>query len=241
MKKVILWVLGIIALLILSLFILIQIKSEPLPVSSVNGDILANKMLTAVNKPAFDSVKFLSWNFGNRHQYVWDKVENKAIVKMKDLTVYLDLNTIKGKAYKNDQLLKDKDLDKAISKAWSNWCNDSFWAFGQFKIFDKGTSRSEIPMPDGKKALLVTYSSGGVTPGDSYLWLLDDNYIPTAFKLWVNIIPLKGQLATWENWIKGNSQAMYSQEHKISFITTKVSDIREGIDWRDFGYDSVSF
>jgi cell division protein FtsL len=37
---------------------------------------------------------------------------------------------------------------------------------GSFKLRDPGTSRS-IVMQDEKEALMVTYTSGGSTPGDS--------------------------------------------------------------------------
>jgi hypothetical protein len=53
-----------------------------------------------------------------------------------------------------------------------------------FKLRDPGTSRS-IVMQDEKEALMVTYTSGS-TPGDSYVWILDEN-IP-AWRMWVSIV-----------------------------------------------------
>ena len=67
-------------------------------------------------------------------------------------------------------------------------------------MYDKGVERRLVKTEDGTKALLVTHTSGGVTPGDSYLWLLDEAYRPTAFKMWVSIIPIGGVKATWEEY-----------------------------------------
>ncbi|MEZ4952350.1 MAG: hypothetical protein R2825_02080 [Saprospiraceae bacterium] len=33
----------------------------------------------------------------------------------------------------------------------------------------------------------MQYKTGGVTPSDSYVWLLDENGQPTAWKMWVSI------------------------------------------------------
>lgn len=52
-----------------------------------------------------------------------------------------------------------------------------------YKVFDKGVERTLIKTKNNKDVLLVTYTSGGSTPGDSYLWLLDDNEKPNAFKI----------------------------------------------------------
>ena len=41
-------------------------------------------------------------------------------------------------------------------------------------------------------------SSSGVTPGDSYLWVLDDK-LPTAWRLWVSVVPIPG----WTSWRPG--------------------------------------
>jgi hypothetical protein len=44
--------------------------------------------------------------------------------------------------------------------------NDSFWLIAPFKLRDAGTTRS-IVMQDEKKSFMISYASGGSTPGDS--------------------------------------------------------------------------
>jgi hypothetical protein len=49
-------------------------------------------------------------------------------------------------------------------------------------------------MQDNQEALMITYASGGSTPGDSYVWFVDQNYMPKAWRMWVSIIPVWKQL-----------------------------------------------
>ena len=49
----------------------------------------------------------------------------------------------------------------------------------------------------GKDALLVKYTSGGTTPGDAYLWLLDEDFIPKSYKMFVPSMKMEGTPATW--------------------------------------------
>ena len=94
----------------------------------------------------------------------------------------------------------DEKKDQLLEKAWKQFANDSFWLVAPFKIFDPGTERLLVDLEDNKKGLLVTYTSGGVTPGDSYLWILNENNIPIAYKMWVNIIPVGGVEFKWTDW-----------------------------------------
>jgi hypothetical protein len=85
-----------------------------------------------------------------------------------------------------------------------------------------------VKTEDQKDALLVTYSSGGVTPGDSYLWVLDENNVPLYFKMWVKILPIGGIKGTWENWLTTKTGAKIASTHKIGPINSAITDIQTG-------------
>jgi hypothetical protein len=68
---------------------------------------------------------------------------------------------------------------------------------------------------DGQPALLIRYASGGVTPGDSYVWIPDESNRPRAWRLYVKVIPVKGLQSTWEGWITLPTGALISTEHKM--------------------------
>ena len=58
------------------------------------------------------------------------------------------------------------------------------------QTFEPGICRSIVTI-DGKEALKVHYTIGGTTPGDSYIWMLDDQYMPTSYKMYVPSMNIK--------------------------------------------------
>ena len=92
--------------------------------------------------------------------------------------------------------------------------------------FTKAIMKHMIKQKNGPDALLVTYISGGNTPGDSYLWQLDEQGIPISFKMWVQIIPVHGISASWEQWITTESGAKLAGFHKLLFLDIIISSIQ---------------
>jgi hypothetical protein len=86
---------------------------------------------------------------------------------------------------------------------------------------DAGTEREWI----SKNELLVRYTSGGSTPGDVYVWQLDDNHIPTSFKMWVQIIPLDGLKAEFNNWTNTTSGFKLPESRTMYGMEIPVSDV----------------
>jgi len=195
-------------------------ESKPNGVSGPEADALAKKVLSTIDKNAYDTIPFMKWEFFRAGQkYVWDKRNNKALIEFGEFKVLFNLNSYKAKCYLNGNLLKGQEHEKAKQKAWSNWCNDSFWLIAPFKLFDKGVSRKVVDI-NKNKHLLIEYSSGGVTPGDAYLWILDDNQRPTGWKMWTSIIPIKGIYNAWSGW-ETHESAQFSTKH--DFFGKEVS------------------
>ena len=117
--------------------------------------------------------------------------------------------------------------EKIINKAIKNFNNDSFWVVAPFKLFDSGTKRSIVNFDDGSTGLLITYTSGGSTPGDSYLWKLDQNYRPISYQMWVSIIPIGGLEVTWDDWTKMQSGIYLAKTHKIlGILDIPINNLR---------------
>lgn len=219
-------------------------QNEKLPVGDnpEKADQLANKMLSALNKPAWDSTNLVTFTFAGGHKYVWDKKNEKVSVKWGENTVFLNLREWnKGKAFVKNKEIKDKKLDVLRGKAYAMFCNDSYWFIAPYKVFDEGVGRKIVKLENKKEALLVTYSSGGVTPGDSYLWVLDENHTPVYFKMWVKIIPIGGIKGTWENWITTKTGAKVATSHKIGPINNIISDIKTGSKLSDLALPNSYF
>ena len=201
--KILKWIgITIVGLIVLA-FIALKIASKPLPTGEKGAaaDALADKMLLAINNAAWDTTNVVQWTFfRGEHHYLWDKNRHLVQVKWGENEVLLNPDEIDGKAYKNGAELTGDAANKSIQKAWSFFCNDSFWLNAPAKVYDPGVERSAVQMEDGGDALLVQYTSGGVTPGDAYLWILDENGLPKAWRMWVGVLPLKGIENTWEDW-----------------------------------------
>lgn len=230
------------ALILIPVFAL-WIIHEPLPKTepSEAADRLAREMLAAVDKPAWDTTHWIQWTFAGRNSFVWDRDRHLVQVSWGDKKVLIDPEKNTGTAYIDGQLAT-KQNGKLVKKAMASFFNDSFWLLAPTKAFDPGTTRSVVEL-DGEndRGLLVTYSSGGVTPGDSYLWLLDEKGLPKAFKMWVSVIPVGGLKASWENWQTLPSGARYAASHKVFGLDVAITDVKSGDHWSALGLKEDPF
>lgn len=202
--------------------------NEKLPKTnqSVEADQLAEKMLSAVNHDAYKQTNYIEWTFAGRNSYKWNKQQQLVEVTMGKTVVKLniqqpELSTVLVNGVQVDGSVKAEAIESAIA----NFNNDSFWLVAPHKVFDSGTERGIVELDNGEKALLVTYSSGGTTPGDSYLWLLDESGLPKAFKMWVSIIPIGGIQATWDSWETSESGAMFPTNHRLFSMDIKIEGL----------------
>ena len=197
-------------------------KNEPLPKGEQGkeADALATKMLNALNYEAYENTEKIAWNFRNDHFYKWNKQENIVAISWANYKVILHTNNPK----KTEVFIDDKKVENTeiIKKATDFYNNDSFWLVAPYKVFDTGTER-RIVKYEGKDALLITYTSGGSTPGDSYLWILNENHLPTSFKMWTNIIPIGGLSATWSDWKNTESGIKLPTKHRLSLFGLEIS------------------
>jgi len=235
MKRVLL-VLGLLFLVLILIALvagLILHKPRPKVDPSPQADALARKMLAAVNAEAWDSTRWLRWTFLGQHDYIWDKDRHLVEVRWSDYRVLLDPNTTTGKAWKKGEALAGEALQKILNKALAFFFNDSFWLNPVVKAFDPGTRRGILPLKDGSQGLVVEYTSGGVTPGDAYLWILDDNHRPKAWRMWVSVLPIGGLENTWEGWMQLSTGAWIAPVHRTAIGTMKLSNIRGGMSLQD--------
>lgn len=187
-------------------------ESLPEGKSGDKAEELALKMATALNKEAFDATEVLEWSFRNKNHYKWYKKEGKVDVTLGDKKIKLNLL---------DNSKSIADSPELIEEALKNFNNDSFWLIAPYKIFDDGVERKLVNY-DGKDALLITYTFGGSTPGDSYLWILDENFLPVSYKMWASIIPVGGISATWNDLKKSESGIYLPSKHTLSLFDMEI-------------------
>jgi hypothetical protein len=180
-------------------------SAEPSPAA----DALAREMLAALDADAWAATGAAQWTFFDGTQHLWDRRRNLARVTTGDSTVLLNVNTREGVVVEGPA----DDPDAAVAHAYARWANDSFWLAAPFKVFDPGTERALVTTDDGEQGLLVSYSSGGVTPGDAYLWLLDGDKRPRAWRMWVSNLPIGGLEVGWGPFRQTASGAWLTDTH----------------------------
>ncbi len=234
--KIIGYVLLILIVLLGAAFFMLNEKL-PVGVKGEKAEALAQKMIQAVDKTAWDSTHIISWTSRAGNAIVWNKERNLAQVEWKNNKVLLDIHKVSGKAWENQTEVTDPTkAQELIQKAYKSFINDAYWLNPVVKIYDEGVTRSLVTLADGTEGLLVSYSSGGVTPGDSYLWLVDADGLPIAWKLWVKVLPLGGIEMSWEDWITLPTGAKVATIHigkatgaKIPLTDVKAAARLEGL------------
>ena len=142
-----------------------------------------------------------------------------------DNKVILYPNTPEKNEVLQPENLSVKQKNKLFKTATDYFNNDSFWLIAPHKIYDPGVERRVVKY-ENTDALLVTYTSGGSTPGDSYLWILDEKGLPVSFKMWVSVLPIGGIKATWENWVIMESGLPIAKTRKISAFTMEMGNLK---------------
>ena len=221
--------------------VLFLVYDQPLPdgYKGAEAKELAEKMMKKINKEAWDSTNIVQWSFFGSHHFVWDRKRHLVQVKWSNYRVLLDPNTKNGKVFYNGS--EQKDNVGALNTAYAHFTNDAFWFNAFTQIYNGDPELRVVNRPNGKKALLVTFLKGGVTPGDSYLWILDDDGMPVSWQMWVGILPIGGLEVSWENWDTLKSGAKYAKSHKIGPFNVEITDIKSFQTWEEGGYSGDIF
>lgn len=232
-KKIIKIIVGIIIFITLPtllLFGFLYFKyNEDLPKASKDemSDVLAIKMLNALDYEAYKATDYIEFTFKNTHHYKWNKTKNACEVYWKNYKVNLDLNTnSNSEVFINETKISDQEAKTLIKKATDYFNNDTFWLVAPYKVFDDGVVRKTVTLDNNEKALLITYSFGGSTPGDSYLWKFDETGKPVSYKMWTSIIPIQGLEATWSDWKTTETGAQLSTFHKLLVLGLEITDLK---------------
>ncbi|HEX2899338.1 MAG TPA: hypothetical protein VHS96_06430 [Bacteroidia bacterium] len=239
--KIIAWTLGIL-LVAGTVGYLVVDKKLPEGVEGPEAEALADKMLAAVNKPAWDSLGVLEFTyFKGGHHILWDKTRNLVQVEWSDNRALVDPSNMKGIAWEDGERLTGEKETKVVEKGITWFWNDSFWLMAPFKARDPGTIRKVVTNDDGTRSLLVTYGGGGRTPGDSYLWHLDASGLPIAWQFWVKVLPIGGVRLGWGDWQTMPGGAKLSLLRSSGIADLHFKDVKGGAKLSDLGYTTDVF
>jgi hypothetical protein len=229
----------LVVLLVVTVGVLWAILRHP-PTPTTPGpdaEALAHQLVAAVDGDAWARTGAIRWTVQGR-KHLWDRQRGLARVEWRKNRVLLDTSTRKGRVWREGAELGDgADKQQLLDKAYALWINDSFWLNPVVKAFDDGTSRSRGHV-GGERALLVSYASGGLTPGDKYLWILGDDARPVAWRVWVKILPVKGVQFSWEGWTRLPTGAWIATSHKaLGLDAVHLVDVAAGATLHDIEAD----
>lgn len=220
--------------------------SQPRPTSktpdSSEAEALTDKMLSALNAEAWERTAAVRFRLREGAPLLlWDRARGFVEVTSGDKRVLLDLGTRRAVAFRDGAALSADETRELADDAYATWANDSFWAIAPFKVRDPGTTRSVVEH-EGKRQLLVEYSSGGVTPGDAYLWELDDDGRPVAWRMWVKILPVGGARVAWRDWFALSTGAVVARSRVFDIgLTNTVAPFEGAASLEDLVGDTDPF
>lgn len=194
--------------------------------ASAEADALAEQMLRSVNAEAWDRTGAVAWTFAGRNEHLWDRERHLARVRWGETEALVDLNTQAGVASAGGRPLEGRAAERAVAQAYAAWVNDSFWLNAVTKAFDPGTQRGIQTLPDGSRRLVVGYTGGGLTPGDLYAWHLSPSGRPSAWSMWVSVLPIGGLEATWEGWTQLPTGAWVATAHQLGPLRVELGGLR---------------
>lgn len=224
--------LGALLLLLLGLAAAIH-RARPAGVEGPEAEALARRMVEAVDGEAWRRTGAVRWTFAGSNRHLWDRRRGLARVRWGQVEVLLRAGAPAGRAWRGGQRVRGAEEGALLRAAHGAWINDSFWLDPVTKAFDPGTTRAIVSgaptagATGGEQSLLISYASGGNTPGDAYLWELDPaTGRPVAWRMWVSILPLGGVRATWAGWTRLGTGAWVATEHQVlGLLPLAITDV----------------
>jgi hypothetical protein len=212
--------------------------SAPQGMAGPQAEALATKMEAATGQAAWQQLAVVSWHFAGGHEWLWDKSQGMVRLIDGDGTVLIDSWDHSGLLFDKQGASLPPD-EQRMSTAWAAFINDSFWLNPVATLHNEGTRREWL-LIDNRPALALHFERGGVTPGDTYLFLVDDNGLPAAWRMWVQVLPVKGAETTFSSW-QDVGGAKLATVHAAMGLELKLSPVRGGPTLTDAGAAEDAF
>lgn len=186
---------------------------------------LAQKMLEAAKVRLWnEDAAAVTFRFREKHEYFWDKKRDLIEYKDEDILVLFNRRTFAYKAFSGDaytDALTGAEASEAFETAYSNFTNDVFWLQPMYHISSPGTKWYYLE--DG--SLRVTFTSGGVTPGDTYVFVPGEDYRLKEMKMWVSILPFKGVGADFSDYKPTEAGIPVARNRDLGILSIPVDQI----------------
>ncbi len=205
-------------------------RSIPESESGAPAAALAERMLAATNYAAWTdrtaAVEFRWSGNGKERAYVWDKRRRLVQVEWAEFRVQYNLNNFNSLVWQGGVRVDDPEARRvALESANAAFVNDAFWLNPLFHIKAEAVRYGRV-VDDGQESLLVTFASGGVTPGDTYLFIPGADGLPAEIRMWVQSLPIKGATATFGGYQTSATGVKHPTDNSILGVSIQVGDVR---------------
>ena len=177
-----------------------------------DADITARALQKAVNRSAWTNTGVIRWSLlGNQH--LWDLRRGLIRTRFRDrqaeYEVLFDVDfkryVVRSKSSSGPKAnrwvtLSMEEAEPIALEARHYWYRDRFILEPSQSIFDRGVERYAVKVSKDKNSLLVHYRKGGEYPGDTYLWSIDDNGLPSGIRAWSEQLWISGLEMKMDKW-----------------------------------------
>ncbi len=198
--------------------------------------VIADAAMEAMGgKNAWESTRYISWNFFGARMLLWDKYTGNVRIEYlkKPLILVVNLNDSASKVWINGIAQTEPDtLKKYLRIGREAWINDSYWLLMPFKLRDPGVTLKYLESStteDGQAAdlLQLTFKGVGVTPDNKYhVWVNKQSHLVTQWAYFEKFSDPKPAFTTpWADYKKyGNIMLSSSRGPRRVLIPIEVSD-----------------
>ena len=206
--------------------VLILALREPIPKGIESGrdadDLARSVQLALYYEVGWERSQFIEWSFAGR-EHLWDRQRGFVRTKWDETTVLFRISGSRAHVTRRGSVVTGAQAYEISERAYEYWVNDSFWLYPARTFFDPGVERGIIKDPQGRRhQLLISYQKGGLSPGDSYLFDLDETRRPVGWRIWNQTLPIGGLYIPWSGMERLASGLWISTEHDLLGLALKL-------------------
>lgn len=208
--------------LVFIVLILADCSSLPVGQPGEAAEKLAQKMIKAADYDKWQNTAAVTFVFRGDDRVFWDKKRKLVEVQFKKNTVQFSEVSGKSLCFEGERRLLD-ECGELTQAAVKRFYNHTFWLNPVFHIQSPGAERALVE----NDKLLVSFKSGGSTPGDSYLFTADEEGKVADMRMWVSILTIKGMRAVFSDYRTTETGVRIAYHHKLSgIVSVDLSDIK---------------
>lgn len=208
--------------LVFIVLILADCSSLPVGQPGEAAEKLAQKMIKAADYDKWQNTAAVTFVFRGDDRVFWDKKRKLVEVQFKKSTVQFSEVSGKSLCFEGERRLLD-ECGELTQAAVKRFYNHTFWLNPVFHIQSPGAERALVE----NDKLLVSFKSGGSTPGDSYLFTADEEGKVADMRMWVSILTIKGMRAVFSDYRTTETGVRIAYHHKLSgIVSVDLSDIK---------------